>query len=255
MRIAVAGGTGVVGSYVVQAARSSGHDVVVLARSSGFNLRSDDGKLVAALEGVEVIIDTTNPSTVNRTKATSFFTEVTSHLQRAGSEVGTAHIVALSILGVDRIPGYGYFQAKLAHERAVAAGPIPATIVRAAQFYEFPAEILARTRCGPFALIPIMRVQPIAARSVGELLVETAIAPAARKIIEVAGTGPENLVAMARSIVLRRARRVLILPLAVPGSAGKAMRDESLLPSPGTRALGPSFTEWLATSDALSPRF
>lgn len=252
MRIAVAGGTGMVGRYVVQVARELGHDVVVLARSAGIDLRNSSTDIGPALAGVEVIIDTTNPGTVNKARATSFFTDVTRRIHAAGSEAGVSRLVTLSIFGVDRVPGYGYFRAKLAHEEAALAGPIPATIVRATQFHEFPVQILTRTRIGRLAVVPVMRVQPIAARSVGQVLVEVAVGAPSSTAVQIAGPEPEDLVVMARALVRRHKPAVRILALPVPGAAGKAMRDGTLLPAPAVRTVGPSFTGWLATKDARS---
>ena len=84
MKIAVAGGSGRVGRYVVEAAGRAGHDVTVLSRSTGVDLLSGVG-LQAALANVEVIIDTINTSSTSRAKATTFFTEATRYLQTAGA--------------------------------------------------------------------------------------------------------------------------------------------------------------------------
>ena len=162
MRIAVAGGTGMVGKYVVEAITGAGHDAVVLSRSRGVDLRTDSG-LAHALDGVEVIVDAANPDSISGAKATAFFTDVTARLQSVGFAHGVARLVTLSIVGIDRVPDYGYYRAKLAQEAVATAGPVPVTIVRATQFHEFPAQILGRARFGPLAAMPVMRVQPVAA--------------------------------------------------------------------------------------------
>jgi len=251
VRIAVAGGTGVVGSYAVEAVQESGHEAVVLSRSRGVDLRADAG-LARALEGAEVIIDATNPGTVSRTKATQFFTEVTARLQATGSAQGVRRLVTLSIVGIDRV-GLGYYAAKLAHEEAATAGPLAPTIVRATQFHEFPAQVLGRAHVGPFGSLPVMRVQPIAARSVGRCLVEAALRPPVGQRLEVAGPQPEDLVDMGRRLVRRQGRRLRVLPLVLPGVVGRAMRDGQLLATPATTLVGPDFSEWLAGDDALTP--
>jgi uncharacterized protein YbjT (DUF2867 family) len=111
MRIAVAGGTGIVGRYVVQAATDTGHEVVVLARSHGVDTRTGDG-LAQALDGVEIVIDVTNAGTIEQEPATEFFTASTANLQRVGAEQGVRHLVLLSIVGIDRVP-VGYYAAKI----------------------------------------------------------------------------------------------------------------------------------------------
>jgi uncharacterized protein YbjT (DUF2867 family) len=248
MRIAVAGGTGVVGVYAVKAAEEAGHQVVVMSRKVGVDVRTGDG-LAAALQGVDVIIDTTNPTTLSRAKATAFFTEITANLQSVGAAQGAAHLITLSIVGLERVPGFGYYEAKLAQEAAASKGPVPVTIVRATQFHEFPAQILSRVHLGPVAAVPIMRVQPVAARSVGQVLAEVAASPALGTTIEVGGPEPQDLVDLARRIVSRRGTHTKVVPLRVPGRGGQAMRSGAVVPRDGARLVGPTFSEWLEGSD------
>lgn len=260
MRIAVAGGTGVVGRHVTSACRERGHHVVVVSRSHGVDLRTGEG-LEAALDGVDAIVDVTNAGTTGRKAATAFFTAVAGRLQTVGAACGVRHLVALSIVGLERAEGYGYYAAKLRHEQAVLDGPLPATILRATQFHEFAGQILDRTRRGPLALMPTMRVQPVAAATVGAALADLATAgpvpaePAqpAGPISELAGPEPEDLVAMARAVVRHQGRRTVVVPLRLPGAAGRAMRTGALLPSPGARLAGPTFEQWLTRTDATTP--
>jgi uncharacterized protein YbjT (DUF2867 family) len=252
VRIGVAGGTGVVGRYVVENMKDAGHDVVVLSRAAGIDLRQDDGLSVALL-GVEVIIDVSNAKTSNGAQARAFFVDVTNRLHEAGVAAGVQRLVSLSIVGIDDFP-FGYYQAKLAQEDAVFSGPLPSTIVRATQFHEFAAQILVRTRRGPIAVMPIMRAQPIAARSVAGVLVSTALLAPSEKTIEIAGPQEESLVVMARSIVRDRGRHTLVIPLRVPGAAGKMMRSGGQLPRAGARLLGPTFAQWLGSAESKLPR-
>jgi len=113
MRIAVAGGSGTVGKYAVRSASQAGHQVVAMSRSTGVDARTGEG-LLAALEGVDVIIDTTDGGTISRRKAEAFFTEVTKNLHAMGRKQGVARLVTLSIVGLERLPGFGYYEAKLA---------------------------------------------------------------------------------------------------------------------------------------------
>jgi uncharacterized protein YbjT (DUF2867 family) len=206
-----------------------------------------------ALEGVEVVIDVSNSGTVDRRKATDYFTLATSTLQEFGVRHHVDRSVALSIVGVDRISGNGYFQAKLAQERAALSGPLPTTIVRATQFHEFAAQMIARTRIGPVALVPVMKVQPVAARSVGKILLEVACRPPTQPIMEVAGPKHESLVEMARETAARHQCRLWCISLPVPGSGGRAMRDGSQCPTGSARIAGPDFATWVRSDDALAP--
>jgi uncharacterized protein YbjT (DUF2867 family) len=251
MRIAVAGGSGTVGRYVVQAACLAGHEAVVMSRRAGVDVRTGEG-LPAALRGVEVIIDTANSGTMSRAKATAFFTHVTDNLQSVGMAQGVSRLVTLSIVGLERLPGFGYYEAKLAQEAAALAGPLSVSIVRATQFHEFPLQILSRSRFGPVALVPIMRIQPVSARAIGELLLEIAVGTSLGTTLEVGGPEEKDLVSLARSVVRKWGMRTSVVPLPVPGRAGRAMRAGGQLPQSRARIVGPTFEEWLKGADVLS---
>jgi uncharacterized protein YbjT (DUF2867 family) len=229
----------------------AGHEAVVISRSSGCDLISGDG-LADALSNIEVIIDVSNPSTSNGSKASAFFTTVTRNLHAAGSHAGVQRLVSLSIVGIDNFP-YGYYKAKLAQEGAVFAGPLSATVIRATQFHEFAAQILHRTKRGPFSGMPMMKVQPIAARSVGHVLCDAALSPSSQQTTEIAGPRVESLVAMSRTIVRERGSRAIVIPIWVPGKAGMMMRGGGQLPSSGAQLVGPTFADWLLTPDANYP--
>ncbi len=248
MKVAVAGGTGVVGGYAAEAAEVAGHDVVVLSRARGVDIRRGDG-LPAALEGGEVVIDALNSPSVAPTAAGEFFRDTSRRLQEAGSAAGVGHIVTLSIIGIDRAPDYGYYRAKLAQEQTVGAGPVPVTILRAAQFHEFPAQMVGWSRKGPFALVAHMRSQPVAARTVGEHLVRLA-AGRPGGTVELAGPEVHDIADLARRFVRTHATGVRVVAIPVPGRAGRAMRGGALLGGPSTVVDGPRFDQWLGSPDA-----
>ncbi len=160
--------------------------------------------------------------------------------------------VTLSIVGIDQVGGFGYYQAKLAQEAVARRGPLPVTIVRATQFHEFAAQILARSRFGPLAALPAMRVQPVAARRVGEFLAHCAIEPSDDDLHEIAGPKIEGLTDMARRFLVVRGQRCVVVPLRVPGAAGRAMRTGKLLASPSATILGTDYANWLEGADALA---
>jgi uncharacterized protein YbjT (DUF2867 family) len=96
------------------------------------------GCLAGALNGADAVIDVTHPDTIERVAATEFWTGAAGALQRTGAEQGVRHIVTLSIVGIEKT-SFGYYAAKLEHERAAASGPVPSTVLRAIQFHELPA--------------------------------------------------------------------------------------------------------------------
>ena len=131
MRIVVAGGTGLVGRYVVTSLIDAGHDPVVLSRTQGVDLASGAG-LDRMLTDAQVLVDVSNVHTLRRGRSVEFFTASTGNLQKAGAKAGVRHHVVLSIVGVDRIDS-GYYAGKRRQEELAMAGPIDATVLRSAR--------------------------------------------------------------------------------------------------------------------------
>lgn len=160
MKIAIAGGTGVVGRHVVEVAETSGHETVILSRSHGVDL-VEGSRLDEHLTGVDAVIDTASVQTMSASTSMDFFRTVTQHLVTAGRRCGVGHHVALSIIGANEAP-FSYYAGKRVQENLVLAQP-NGTVVRAAQFHEFCSQTLERTALGPLCVVPTMRSQPVAA--------------------------------------------------------------------------------------------
>lgn len=132
-KIAVAGGTGLVGAMVVAEVRRTGATPVVIARSAGVDLTTGSG-LAEALDGVDAVIDASNVDTLSAKRSVAFFEAATGRLLAAGEEAGVRHHVALSIVGCDRVD-LPYYLGKRRQEALVAAGPVPWSVLRATQFH------------------------------------------------------------------------------------------------------------------------
>jgi uncharacterized protein YbjT (DUF2867 family) len=143
-----------------------------MSRSTGVDVISRDG-LADALDGVECIVDTATGPSSEMQAATAFFRTAARNLQDAGKEAGVRRIVGVSIIGCDRFRA-GYNAAKVAHEQALVAGPIPAQVLRAAQFHELVEQLVDWGRQGDVSHVPKMRIQPVAARAVAEALADLA---------------------------------------------------------------------------------
>ncbi|MBO0610341.1 SDR family oxidoreductase [Myceligenerans salitolerans] len=243
MRVAIAGGTGLVGRAVADEAVTRGHETVVLARSRGIELTTGTG-LDHALRGCTAVIDVTNVATMKAGASTRFFEDVTRTLLTAERRAGVERHVALSIVGVDRAP-FDYYAGKRAQELAVEAGPVPWTVLRATQFHEFAEQIHATAKAGPLHLAPKMRTQPIAVREVASRLVDLAEASAVGGYVELAGPEEESLVDMVRRWARATGRRGWIPAVALPGGLGRAQRDGTLLPGAGAEIGVETFTAWL----------
>lgn len=240
MKIAVAGGTGVVGRHVVDVARERGHHVVVLSRSEGVDLTTGAG-LTERLDDVDAVIDTTNQVSQKRADSEAFFGGVTRTLLSAEAAAGVHHHVVLSIVGIDDVDS-GYYAGKRLQERIVAEGPVPWSVLRATQFHEFAEQALGFARVGPFSLVPRMLSQPVAAREVGQALVDLAEGDPVGRAPELAGPERLQMVDLARKVA--HGRRVV--PVRVPGAAGRAMRTGALVPTDDGPRGRVTFDAWLA---------
>ena len=241
----MAGGTGTVGTHVVAAARGRGHDVMVLTRSQGIDLRPGSG-LADALVAVDAVIDTSNVSTTSAAASAGYFGAATRALLAAESAAGVRHHVALSIVGVDAAP-VGYYAGKVAQEQLVAAGAVPWSILRATQFHEFARQIYDSAKIGPLHLAPRMRTRPVAAAEVGARLIAVVEAGPGGRVTDVAGPREESLVEMIRAYARARGSRAWIPAVSLPGGFGRAQRDGSLLPGAGADLGAQTFAEWVAT--------
>ena len=254
-KIAVAGATGRVGRHVVDVLEERGHDVVPMSRSSGVDVVTGDG-LAEALAGVATIIDVATQPSPDEDAATAFFTAATRNLQEVGGRAGVEQIVVVSIIGIDRFTA-GFLAAKRAHEQAMLAGPIPARILRAAQFHEFVAQLVDWGRQDGVSYVPKMRTQLVAARTVAEALADLATAPESAPasngtpIPEIAGPREERLVEVARLLANSRRDPVRIEGVTNPADPDRDLYEQgALLPGPHAALAGPTFEEWLKSEPA-----
>jgi uncharacterized protein YbjT (DUF2867 family) len=246
--IAVAGATGRVGRNVARVLAERGHRVVPMSRSTGVDVVTGAG-LAGALDGAEVIIDVSSTPSPEQAAATAFFTAAARNLHEAGHQAGVRRMVVVSIIGIDGSTT-GYNAAKLAHEAAALAGPVPTRIVRAAQFHEFVEELVGWGTQGDVAYVPRMRTQLVAARTVAEKLVEVATGPEAeatgRPYPEIAGPREENLAEAARLLAARRGAPARIEEVSDPANPDRDLFESGrLLPGPHATLAGPTYADWL----------
>jgi uncharacterized protein YbjT (DUF2867 family) len=238
MKIAVAGATGRVGRHVMDVLTERGHEAVPMSRATGVDVITGDG-LADALTGVDAIIDVATGPSPEQGPATEFFTTSARNLQEAGDKAGVRRIVVVSIIGIEKVSS-GYNVAKLEHERLMREGPVPARILRAAQFHEFVAQMLQWGRVGDVTYVPRMQTQLVAARSVAEELVRLAIEDGAPEYEEIAGPRVERLIEIAHLIDpdVKEADDPNDPDADLFASGG-------LLPNEGAILAGPTFADWL----------
>jgi uncharacterized protein YbjT (DUF2867 family) len=173
MKIAVIGGTGLVGSQVVKILNASGHEAVPHSPSTGLDLLSGRG-LPDALKGADVVVNLTNSPTFDYASLT-FFRDTMENLLAAAGAAAVGHAVILSIVGADEAPGLVYYRAKVLQEDILKVGPVPYSIVRATQFFEFMDAVLSETADAKTVRLPATLVQPIASADVAQEVAEVSM--------------------------------------------------------------------------------
>lgn len=242
MRIAVAGGTGVVGRHVVEHAKARGHTVCVLARSKGIDLITGSGLDLTWPDGVGVdaVIDVSGP---RGTKAMAYFDAATRNLQAAAERASVKHYVALSIVGARANP-YGYYAAKARQEQLVESGSVPWTILRTTQFFEFSTH--NAIGFGPWALVAKMRSRPVSTDSVAKRLLDIAEGEPVGVAQEFAGPDELWMADLARMAFETHGERRPVIQIPLPGKFGKALRNGGILPAKNATIDSVSYEDWLA---------
>jgi uncharacterized protein YbjT (DUF2867 family) len=173
MKIAVIGGTGLIGSQVVKILNAGGQEAMPHSPSTDLDLLSGRG-LPDALKAADVVVNLTNSPTFDDASL-AFFRETMDNLVAAASAVGVGHAVILSIVGADEVPGMVYYRAKVLQEDILKAGPVPYSIVRATQFFEFMEAAVSETADEKTVRLPATLVQPIASADVAQEVAEVSM--------------------------------------------------------------------------------
>jgi uncharacterized protein YbjT (DUF2867 family) len=243
MKIAVLGGTGLIGSQVVAILAGQGHDAVPLSPSNGVDLLTGEG-LDVGLKGADVVVNLTNSPTFDDASA-GFFRTTMDNLLAAARREGVSHAVVLSIVGVDQVPELAYYQAKVLQEDLLKAGQIPYSIVRVTQFYEFVKAILSWTSDGDTVRLPATPVQPMASADVAAAVAEVSVGTPLQGTRNFAGPEVFTLDELGR-VALAAAgdpRTVVVDPTA--GMFGAVQGDVLTAPA-GAVLARTTFREWLA---------
>jgi uncharacterized protein YbjT (DUF2867 family) len=244
MKIVVIGGTGLIGSKVVQKLKEKGHEAVAAAPNTGVNTITGEG-LADALFAAEVVVDVSNSPSFEEQAAMDFFKTAGRNITTAEIAAGVRHHIALSVVGTDRMQASGYFRAKQAQEAQIKASPIPYTIVHATQFFEFIRTIAQISTDGDKVRLPPVQFQPMAAEDVASAIVEAALAAPVNDTIEVGG--PETFAldeAVRRVLSFDRDSRTVVADPAAP-YYGIEVNDRTLIPGPGAHPGSITLNWWL----------
>ena len=233
MKTVVIGGTGLIGSKLVNKLREMGHEAVAAAPNTGVDTITGAG-LREALAGARVVVDVSNSPSFEEKAVMEFFTTSTRNLLAAEKDAGVGHHVALSVVGTDRLLESGYFRAKMAQEQLIKESEVPYTILRSTQFFEFVARIATESSDGKSVRATSAFIQPIVSDDVVSALAEIAVAEPANGIVEIAGPERFHIDELLRQL------------MKATGDARQVITDA------GTRYFGALLQERTLTSDSPS---
>ena len=247
MKIVVIGGSGLIGTKLVKNLRQLGHEVVAASPSSGVNTITGEG-LAEALAGAQVVVDVANSPSWEDEAVLQFFETSGRNLLAAEAAAGVGHHIALSVVGTERLLASGYFRAKMAQEKLIKASPVPHTIVRATQFFEFVEGIAQSATDGQMVRLSPALVQPIVSDDVAAALVQVVVDAPLNGTVELAGPEPIRLDELVRQFLSARRDPRKVTTDVHALYFGIELNDQSLTPGDNPR-LGPThFADWLSRS-------
>lgn len=249
MKIVVIGGTGLIGTKLVNSLRKIGHEVVAASPRLGVNTITGEG-LATALAGAQVVVDVANSPSWEDKAVLDFFETSGRNLLAAEAAAGVGHHIALSVVGTERLLASGYFRAKMAQETLIQASPVPYTIVRATQFFEFVDGIVQSATDGQTVRVSPARVQPIVSDDVAAALVQVVIGTPLNGMVELAGPEPIRLDELVRQFLSAQGDTRKVTTDVHALYFGIELNDQSLTPGNNPR-IGPTrFEDWLSRSIA-----
>jgi uncharacterized protein YbjT (DUF2867 family) len=247
MKIVVIGGTGLIGSKLVERLREDGHEPLAASPDTGVNMLTGDG-LTDALKGAQVVVDVSNAPVIDDDAVMDFFRTSSRNLIAAEAAAGAKHHVVLSVVGADRLPQSGYLRAKVAQEEAVQHGSVPYTILRASQFFEFIGRLADSSSTGEAIHLAPVFVQPESADDVAATLAAIAVSEPVNGIVELGGPEQFRLDELVRRVL--RANNDERLVEADPHARyfGAELDEHSLTPGSNARIAPTHFEDWLSQS-------
>ncbi|HKX29126.1 MAG TPA: SDR family oxidoreductase [Blastocatellia bacterium] len=247
MKIVVIGGSGLIGSKLITKLGQYGHQAVAASPNTGVNTVTGEG-LEAVLDGASVVVDVSNSPSWEDAAVMKFFETSTRNLLNYEAAEGVRHHVALSVVGTERLLESGYFRAKMAQENLIKASPIPYSIVRATQFFEFVKGITDFSTNGNDVLLPPALIQPMAADDVASAVARIAMGSPVNGIVEIGGPEKFRLYELVQQYLAARhdLRKVVADPHA--RYYGVELSERTLVPDNDAQLGETRFEDWLSRS-------
>jgi uncharacterized protein YbjT (DUF2867 family) len=247
MKIVIIGGTGLIGSKLVEKLGEAGHEPLAASPDTGVNTITGEG-LAEALEGADIVVDVANAPNWDDAAVLDFFLTSTRNTLAAGAAAGVKHHVVLSVVGADRLPESGYMRAKVAQEDAVKAGSVPYSILRASQFFEFIGRIVDSGSTGEAIHLPSAFVQPESADDVASTLADVTVNAPVNGIVELGGPEQFRMDELARRFLDAHHDARLVETDDNALYFGAVLQAHSLTPGPDARIAPTRFEDWLSQS-------
>jgi uncharacterized protein YbjT (DUF2867 family) len=248
MKIVVIGGTGLIGSRLVNTLRGDGYEVLAASPNSGVNTITGEG-VAEALAGAYVVVDVSNSPSFADADVLKFFETSTGNLLAAEARAGVGHHVALSIVGADRVPDSGYLRAKVAQEDLIRKSGIPYSILRSTQFFEFVSRI---AQDGPEGTLRVSGAlfQPILSADVVTALADVTVGSPVNGIVEVGGPDRFPMNETVRRVLRASGDQREVITDAHARYFGAELNDQSLVAGPHARIGTTRLEDWLKESSA-----
>ncbi len=247
MRIAVIGGSGLVGAKLVATLRRRGHDVLSASRRTGVNTLTREG-LAEAVAGAAVVIDVTNSPSFDDETSMRFFQTSSTNLLAAAEAAHVRHHIELSIVGTDRLVESGYFRGKMSQEALIQASPLHHTILRSTQFFDFLPRIAEADVDGRAVRVSPALVQPIAAEEVAAALADLATSSPRNDTIEHAGPELFHLDEIVRRVMESQDDLRPVITDEGARYFSARLSEDTLTPDEGAIIGVLRFDEWLQSS-------
>lgn len=158
---------------------------------------------------------------------------IAANLIAAAMAAKRPHIVAISVVGADRVPQsswldrkmFGYFGAKHRAEMALRESGLPWTILRATQFHQLLIPVVENMTRLPAVPLPAgTSFQPVDASEVAERLGELVLGPPQGLVANLAGPEIHPMRELVSIYLRARRRQRPLIDVRLPGSAAASLR-------------------------------
>lgn len=243
MKIVVIGGSGLIGSQLVNKLTLLGHEVIAASPATGVNTITGEG-LAEVLEGTDVVVDVANSPSFEDNAVMEFFKTSGKNLLTAEIAAGVKHHIALSVVGTSRLQESGYFRAKQAQEDLIKASGVPYTIVHSTQFFEFLGGIANAATEGESVRLSPAHIQPIASADVATAVAEVTLNPPVNSTVEIAGPDRISLSDLVQKYLDKNNDPRKVVADASARYYGAELNDQMLVPGKDAKIFNINFENW-----------